>query len=82
MLYITASVFSTMIKPYDSPLFIWVAFIYSDPPLRRTMERVGALCSSVGGVCGWSCGATIAAWPSDVCGVCLAKTRGDPKKKP
>lgn len=24
-----------------------------------TMERVGALCSSVGGVCGWSCGATI-----------------------
>lgn len=25
-----------------------------------TMDRVGALCSSVGGVCGWSCGATIA----------------------
>lgn len=24
------------------------------------MDRVGALCSSVGGVCGWSCGATIA----------------------
>lgn len=29
-------------------------------PFFRTMDRVGALCSSVGGVCGWSCGATIA----------------------
>ena len=25
------------------------------------MDQVGSLCSSVGGVCGWSCGATIAA---------------------
>lgn len=45
----------------------------------RTMDQVGTFCGSVGGVCGWSCGATISAARLPGCG---SDNRRSAREKP